>query len=59
MQFWISGSVSLHNASFILLKLDEVIVLSASRSEEHINFQPQLLHLHANISQWLAALAGI
>ena len=58
MKFWTSGSVSLHNASFILLKRDEVIGLSAPRSEEHINFQPRLLHLHANISQRLAGLGA-
>lgn len=56
MQFWTSSSIPLHNALFILLKLDKVIVLSAPRSEEHINFQPWLLHLHTNLSQQLSVL---
>lgn len=55
MQFWTSCSVSLHNASFIPLEPDEIFVLSAPRSEEGINFQPPLPHLHANMRWWLAA----
>lgn len=43
---------SLHTASSILPELDEVIVLGALRSEEHTNFQSQLLALHAE--GWLA-----
>lgn len=49
MLFW---PPSLHTASSILPELDEIIVLSAARSEEHTNFQPRLLALHAK--GWLA-----
>lgn len=49
MLFW---PPSLHTASSILAELDEIIVLSAVRSEEHTNFQSGLLALHAK--GWLA-----
>lgn len=49
MLFW---PPSLHTASSILPELDEIIVLSAVRSEELTNLQPRLLALHAE--GWLA-----